>query len=113
MFKHMIPDKATRVWSIGLLLCGLTLFGLGLLQPAPFARATEAQRGLSSTTNVTPFASATFTQTDSLPMPAYHPYSAVIDTANGFAYFGGYGAITKIRLSDFMLVGTLLLSRGE
>jgi hypothetical protein len=50
-------------------------------------------------------------------------FSAVIDTANGFAYFGArnvnapcgacLGAIMKIRLSDFTLVGTLTLNTGE
>jgi len=42
--------------------------------------------------------------------------TAVIDTANGFAYFGTGtvpGKIVKVRLSDFTRVGALTLDRGE
>jgi len=49
--------------------------------------------------------------------------SAVIDPAGGFVYFGtgapsfgtgsATGAITKIRISDFTKVGTLVLNPGE
>jgi len=43
-------------------------------------------------------------------------YSAVIDTANGFAYFGTVtspGIIVKVRLSDFTRVAALTLNPGE
>jgi len=42
--------------------------------------------------------------------------SAVIDTSNGFAYFGSDrspGTIVKVRLSDFTRVGALKLNPGE
>src|SRR5436309_1754887 len=42
--------------------------------------------------------------------------SAVVDTANGFAYFGtstSPGIIVKVRLSDFSRVGALTLNTGE
>jgi hypothetical protein len=42
------------------------------------------------------------------------PLSAVIDPANGFAYFGtSEGIIVKIRLSDFTRVGTIPLNLGN
>ena len=44
------------------------------------------------------------------------PWSAVIDTVNGFAYFGtmtGPGIVVKVRLSDFTRVGALVLNSGE
>src|SRR3989449_11640570 len=43
-------------------------------------------------------------------------HSAVVDTANGFAYFGtstSPGIVVKIRLSDFTRVGALTLNTGE
>jgi len=43
-------------------------------------------------------------------------YSAVIDTANGYAYFGtetAPGIVVKVRLSDFTRVGALTLNLGE
>jgi hypothetical protein len=44
-------------------------------------------------------------------------YAAVIDPANGFAYFsavdGTQGKVVKIRLSDFTRVGALTLNDGE
>ena len=43
-------------------------------------------------------------------------HAAVIDTANGFAYFGATqspGVVVKVRLSDFTRVGALTLSSGE
>ena len=44
-------------------------------------------------------------------------FSAVIDTANGFAYFGAVtypqGRVVKVRLSDFTRVGALTLNDGE
>jgi hypothetical protein len=45
-----------------------------------------------------------------------YPWSAVIDSANGFAYFGTLtspGVVVKIRLSDFTSVGALVLNEGE
>jgi hypothetical protein len=42
--------------------------------------------------------------------------SAVIDTANGYAYFGtntAPGIVVKVRLSDFTRAGALTLSEGE
>ena len=42
-------------------------------------------------------------------------FSAVIDTANGFAYFGTWtspGIVVKVRLSDFTRVAALTLN-GE
>lgn len=44
----------------------------------------------------------------SVPGGAYIQ-SAVIDTHNGFAYFGASGSIAKVRLSDFSLNGTIVL----
>jgi len=44
------------------------------------------------------------------------PDSAVIDAANGFAYFGTEtypGIVVKVRLSDFTSVGALALNPGE
>jgi hypothetical protein len=42
------------------------------------------------------------------------PWSAVIDTVNGFAYFGtSEGIIVKVRLSDFTRAGTLALNVGD
>ncbi|MBI3088306.1 MAG: filamentous hemagglutinin N-terminal domain-containing protein [Candidatus Omnitrophica bacterium] len=43
-------------------------------------------------------------------------YAAVIDTTNGFAYFGTGttpGRVVKVRLSDFTRVGALTLASGE
>jgi len=43
-------------------------------------------------------------------------FSAVIDSANGFAYFGtgtSPGVVVKVRLSDFTRVGALTLNTGE
>ena len=45
----------------------------------------------------------------------YNPFAAVIDAANGFAYFGTQtspGVIIKVRLSDFTRVGTLTLDEN-
>ncbi|MBU1367835.1 MAG: hypothetical protein KJ711_08480 [Candidatus Omnitrophica bacterium] len=45
-----------------------------------------------------------------------HPYSAVIDEAGGFAYFGmalSPGVVVKVRLSDLTRVGVLTLGSGE
>src|SRR6185369_5851990 len=42
------------------------------------------------------------------------PRCMVIDTINGFAYFGTYtGLVVKVRLSDFTRVGTLALSQDQ
>jgi hypothetical protein len=61
-----------------------------------------------------------FTRVDALTFvkPETTLQSAVIDTVNGFAYFGAYlpypaGIIVKVRLSDFTRVGALTLSDGE
>ena len=43
-------------------------------------------------------------------------FSAVIDPAGGFAYFGTYtasGIVVKVRLSDFTEVGALTLNVGN
>ena len=45
-----------------------------------------------------------------------HPFAAVIDTVNGFAYFGTLttpGIVVKVRLSDFTRVGALVLNADE
>lgn len=45
-----------------------------------------------------------------------YPLSSVIDTTNGFAYFGTStipGKIIKVRLSDFTKISTLTLDTGE
>ncbi|MFC1505685.1 hypothetical protein ACFLQ6_01290, partial [Thermoproteota archaeon] len=42
--------------------------------------------------------------------------SAVIDSANGYAYFGAYtdpGIVVKVNLTDFTRVGSLTLNTGE
>ncbi len=58
-----------------------------------------------------------FSRVDSVEVPEGDPMSAVIDSANGFAYLGVQGStlhsnpsvIVKIRLSDFTRVGTIAL----
>lgn len=45
-----------------------------------------------------------------------NPFAAVIDTGNGFAYFGTLttpGIIVKVRLSDFTRVGAIVLNPNE
>ncbi|HZE69172.1 MAG TPA: hypothetical protein VE135_06550 [Pyrinomonadaceae bacterium] len=59
-----------------------------------------------------------FSRAGSLTMTAKedHPFAAVIDTLNGFAYFGTLtspGIVVKVRLSDFTRVGALVLDSGE
>ncbi len=51
-----------------------------------------------------------------LPQYEYLAPCAVIDTAGGYAYFGTSstpGVVIKIRLSDFMRIGSLQLNSGE
>ena len=66
-----------------------------------------------------PMANAqTFARVDALTLNAGENdlYSAVIDVAGGFAYFGTDtvpGIVVKVRLSDFTRVGALPLNAGE
>src|SRR5260370_4742831 len=65
-----------------------------------------------------PTATPTFRRVGSLPLgPGENiAFSFVIDTTNGFAYYGtstSPGIIGKVRLSDFTRVGSLTLNSGE
>src|SRR5437016_2160004 len=57
----------------------------------------------------------TFTRVGALTLnPGENPSSAVIDSANGYAYFGtGQGTVVKVRLSDFTYAGSLTLNSGS
>jgi hypothetical protein len=64
--------------------------------------------------------SGSFSRNASLTLAANeeYPWAAVIDTVNGFAYFGTLarntpGIIVKVRLSDFTRVGALVLNAGD
>jgi hypothetical protein len=92
-----------------------------LLASGPMA-GTQAALGNSLPDNVSAAQQAqlqgvTASQTNSLSLDDdYNFWSAVIDTENGFAYFGTWtkpGTVVKVRLSDFSKVGTLTLSEGE
>ena len=63
-------------------------------------------------------AANTLSRSGAITLTAFedHPFAAVIDTANGFAYFGTLtspGIVVKVRLSDFTRVGALVLNPDE
>src|SRR5207244_308412 len=71
----------------------------------------------AKTNDALPLEPASFTETSSLTLKRSEPdlTSAVIDRANGFAYFGtntSPGMVVKVHLSDFTRVGALTLNAG-
>ena len=120
-------NKAFRLISVVVSLVALTL-GLHAARPALATLETANVKGnmvawrggganneWSNPANVLPLAPTTFTRTNSLTLNSGEDalFSAVIDTANGFAYFGTLtspGIVVKVRLSDFTRVGALTLN---
>ncbi len=79
----------------------------------------NATAGVSPQTIIVKVRLSDFTQVGTLKLsPEGFPYSATIDTTNGFAYVGEQigvlpGVIVRVRLSDFTSTGVLSLNPGE
>lgn len=79
---------------------------------------TDANPGLVIKVRLSDFTRVGILALDDTPEASNEIFlrSAVIDTANGFAYFGtdrSPGAVVKVRLSDFTRVGKITLNTGE
>src|SRR5919205_1333401 len=75
-------------------------------------------RGLSGSQPSLPPMANGFSRSGALTLTQFedHPFAAVIDTVNGFAYFGTLtkpGIVVKVRLSDFTRVGAIVLNANE